>query len=73
MYSLTNFPHPCSLHTLGLQKVKVVGSKDDLFGEETGKARKKTEEGWNVYTEVREGYSFLFLSHTFCCAADRMT
>ncbi len=30
----------------------MVGSKDDLFGEQTGKGRKKTEEGWNIYTEV---------------------
>ena len=33
------------------QKSKVVGSKDDIFGEATG-SRKKTEEGYNIYTEV---------------------
>ena len=33
-------------------KPKVEGNKDDLFGEETKKARKRTEEGFVIYTEV---------------------
>jgi hypothetical protein len=36
-------------------KPKVEGSKDDIFGQSTGKSRKKTEEGFNVYTEDELG------------------
>lgn len=51
----------CSLRTdwqhthlcLALQKPKVEGSKDDLFGADIKKNRKKTEEGYNIYSEVR--------------------
>ena len=32
-------------------QVRPSGCKDDLFGEEA-RARAKTEEGWNVYTEA---------------------
>ena len=31
------------------------GSKDDLFGEEAIKRRKKTEEGFNIYSEEELG------------------
>lgn len=35
-----------------LQKPKIEGSKDDIFGEETKKNRKRTDEGYAIYTEV---------------------
>ena len=31
------------------------GSKDDLFGREEGKGRKRTEEGYRIYTEEELG------------------
>ena len=34
---------------------KVEGSKDDLFGGEAAKARKRTEEGFAIYTEDELG------------------
>ncbi|KIY97067.1 hypothetical protein MNEG_10894 [Monoraphidium neglectum] len=37
------------------QKAKVEGSKDDIFGQAAGKARKKTEEGFTIYTEDELG------------------
>uniref|UniRef100_A0A7S0RKZ3 DUF1764 domain-containing protein n=1 Tax=Chlamydomonas leiostraca TaxID=1034604 RepID=A0A7S0RKZ3_9CHLO len=37
------------------KKPKVEGSKDDLFGEESKKSRKKTEEGYAIYTEDELG------------------
>lgn len=37
-------------------KEKVTGSKDDIFGEASGKARKRTEEGYRVYTEDELGF-----------------
>uniref|UniRef100_A0A7R9V8Y4 DUF1764 domain-containing protein n=1 Tax=Chlamydomonas euryale TaxID=1486919 RepID=A0A7R9V8Y4_9CHLO len=33
------------------KKSKVEGSKDDIFGAQTGKGRKRTEEGYAIYTE----------------------
>ena len=33
-----------------VQKSKNTGTKDDLFGLE-GEARRKTAEGWNIYSE----------------------
>lgn len=37
------------------KKPKVEGSKDDIFGESSAKARKKTEEGFVIYTEDELG------------------
>ena len=37
------------------KKPKVEGSKDDIFGEQTGKARKRTEEGYAIYGEDELG------------------
>ncbi|PNW78943.1 hypothetical protein CHLRE_09g395325v5 [Chlamydomonas reinhardtii] len=34
---------------------KVAGNKDDIFGEQTGKGRKRTEEGFAIYTEDELG------------------
>eukprot|EP00879_Flechtneria_rotunda_P005994 GHRR01006303.1.p1 GENE.GHRR01006303.1~~GHRR01006303.1.p1 ORF type:complete len:207 (+),score=78.98 GHRR01006303.1:3194-3814(+) len=42
-------------HKVLQQKPKIVGSKDDIFGESTGKARKCTEEGYAVYDEDELG------------------
>jgi len=41
-----------STNSSPLQKPKVEGSKDDLFGEEAKQTRKRTEEGYAIYTEV---------------------
>ncbi len=49
---------------------KVVGSKDDLFGEQTGKGRKKTEEGFNVYTEEELGMGNPNAGNTDQCPFD---
>ncbi|KAG7671097.1 hypothetical protein Ndes2526B_g01125 [Nannochloris sp. 'desiccata'] len=35
---------------------KITGSKDDIFGTEIGQARKKTEEGYNIYKEDELGF-----------------
>lgn len=35
----------------GSKKPKIEGSKDDIFGGESGKGRKRTEEGYVIYTE----------------------
>uniref|UniRef100_A0A7S0UUJ0 DUF1764 domain-containing protein n=1 Tax=Polytomella parva TaxID=51329 RepID=A0A7S0UUJ0_9CHLO len=37
------------------KKAKIEGNKDDIFGEEAKKGRKKTEEGYNIYTEDELG------------------
>eukprot|EP00877_Chromochloris_zofingiensis_P010526 jgi/Chrzof1/5727/Cz16g13080.t1 len=34
---------------------KLEGSKDDIFGEEATKARKRTEEGYTIYSETELG------------------
>lgn len=38
------------------KKPKVEGSKDDIFGAAAGKGRKKTEEGFAIYTEDELGF-----------------
>lgn len=39
------------------KKPKVQGSKDDIFGEDVGKgSRKRTEEGYAIYTEDELGF-----------------
>jgi hypothetical protein len=40
---------------LQAKRPKVEGSKDDIFGESTGKARKRTEEGYAIYGEDELG------------------
>ncbi|GFR45278.1 hypothetical protein Agub_g6386 [Astrephomene gubernaculifera] len=37
------------------KKPRVEGSKDDIFGEATGKGRKRTEEGYAIYSEEELG------------------
>jgi hypothetical protein len=37
------------------KRPKVEGSKDDIFGESTGKARKRTDEGYQIYSEEELG------------------
>mmetsp|Transcript_36883 Transcript_36883/g.82024 ORF Transcript_36883/g.82024 Transcript_36883/m.82024 type:complete len:168 (+) Transcript_36883:78-581(+) len=37
------------------KKAKIEGSKDDIFGQETGRNRKKTEEGYAIYSEEELG------------------
>jgi hypothetical protein len=37
------------------KRPKVEGSKDDIFGAAGGKGRKKTEEGFAIYTEAELG------------------
>jgi len=37
------------------KRPKVEGSKDDIFGETAGKARKRTEEGFTIYSEEELG------------------
>mmetsp|Transcript_2461 Transcript_2461/g.6338 ORF Transcript_2461/g.6338 Transcript_2461/m.6338 type:complete len:154 (+) Transcript_2461:42-503(+) len=37
------------------KKPKIEGSKDDLFGEDAKQARKRTEEGYAIYTEEELG------------------
>ena len=34
---------------------RLEGSKDDIFGAAAGRARKRTEEGYNLYTEDELG------------------
>lgn len=41
--------HIVQLH---VQKPKIEGNKDDIFGDQAKNARKKTEEGYAVYSEV---------------------
>lgn len=42
-------------HVVQAKKPKVEGSKDDIFGEQAGKPRKRTEEGYTVYGEDELG------------------
>lgn len=37
------------------KKARVEGSKDDIFGGDAGKKRKRTEEGYAIYTEDELG------------------
>jgi hypothetical protein len=37
------------------KRPRVEGSKDDIFGEASGKGRKRTEEGFPVYSEEELG------------------
>jgi hypothetical protein len=37
------------------KKTKVEGSKDDIFGDEAQQARKRTEEGFRVFSEDELG------------------
>ncbi|GIL42361.1 hypothetical protein Vafri_357 [Volvox africanus] len=37
------------------KRPRIEGSKDDIFGEATGKGRKRTEEGFAIYTEDELG------------------
>ncbi|GAX81609.1 hypothetical protein CEUSTIGMA_g9037.t1 [Chlamydomonas eustigma] len=39
------------------KKARVEGSKEDLFGREVSKGRKRTEEGYAIYTEEELGLS----------------
>lgn len=48
-------PLPQTLNVPQGKQPKVEGSKDDIFGETSGKARKKTEEGFAIYTEDELG------------------
>ncbi|GIL89610.1 hypothetical protein Vretimale_1830 [Volvox reticuliferus] len=37
------------------KRPRIDGSKDDIFGEATGKGRKRTDEGYAIYTEEELG------------------
>jgi hypothetical protein len=63
--------NPTLLGALPLQKApKVEGSKDDIFGEHVGKGRKKTEEGFNIYTEEELGLNKPNAGMTDLCPFD---
>ena len=59
-----------------MQKPRIEGSKDDLFGDDAKQARKRTEEGFAIYTEVsnespskhscRENWSEFLVVDQYC-------
>lgn len=49
---------------------RVQGSKDDLFGTEDGKSRKRTEEGYVIYTEDELGFNKKNAGGTPLCPFD---
>jgi hypothetical protein len=48
----------------------VVGSKDDIFGEDSGKGRKRTEEGFAIYSEEELGLHRKGAGETDLCPFD---
>ncbi len=42
--------------TVEQKNKKIEGSKDDIFGNEAENERKKTEEGYAIYTEAELGF-----------------
>eukprot|EP00210_Caulerpa_lentillifera_P006226 g5947.t1 len=51
-------------------KVEVTGSKDDLFGKDSGQERKRTEEGYLIYTEAELGFHATCGGNTVLCPFD---
>ncbi|KAL6768513.1 hypothetical protein ACKKBF_B11030 [Auxenochlorella protothecoides x Auxenochlorella symbiontica] len=49
-----------------MPSVTVKGSKDDLFGTEPGQGRKRTEEGYAMYTEEELGWGVKAGQSDFC-------
>jgi hypothetical protein len=60
----------CSCISALQKPSKVEGSKDDIFGEQVGKGRKKTEEGFNIYTEDELGLNRPNAGMTDLCPFD---
>ncbi|GAB4821495.1 hypothetical protein N2152v2_008541 [Parachlorella kessleri] len=54
----------------GAAAPRIAGSKDDIFGTETGKARKRTEEGYAIYSEDELGLQRKDAGNTPLCPFD---
>ncbi|KAI8476062.1 MAG: hypothetical protein J3K34DRAFT_516967 [Monoraphidium minutum] len=52
------------------KRPKVEGSKDDIFGVAGGKSRKRTEEGFAIYSEEELGFSKRNAGETDLCPFD---
>ncbi|KAL6746650.1 hypothetical protein V8C86DRAFT_2936253 [Haematococcus lacustris] len=59
-----------SVKQVNTQAPVVLGNKDDIFGEETKKGRKRTEEGYAVYTEEELGLGRPDAGNTDLCPFD---